>query len=218
MFIKLIIFDLDGTLADSLPDLTDATNSMLAHFNRPALALEQVRKLVGQGAERLVERALPGAAKEVLEQGLQVFLGYNDAHLADKTRLYPGVANTLDRLSTAGRKLAVLSNKNVALCRKLLKLLAIDEFFAAVLGADSLPYRKPSPEPVCKLLRDFGVTAGETVLVGDSSNDIVAGNGAGVVTVGCGYGYGQAEELIAAGYRVAAFSELLLLPPFRMVA
>lgn len=217
MSIKLIIFDLDGTLADSLPDLTDATNFMLAQFDRPALTAEQVRKMVGQGAANLVEKAMPGAAKEELEQGLQVFLSYNDAHIAEKTVLYPGVAQTLDRLSAAGRELAVLSNKNVALCRKLLKLLAIEEYFTAVLGADSLPYRKPSPEPVRKLLRDFGVTAGETVLVGDSSNDVAAGNGAGVVTVGCGYGYGEAEELVAAGYRVGAFSELLMLPPFRTV-
>jgi phosphoglycolate phosphatase len=213
--IKLIIFDLDGTLADSLHDLTDATNYMRAHFSRPALATEQVRNLVGQGAARLVERALPGAADEELEQGLQIFLNYNDAHIADKTRLYPGVAETLDRLSVAGRELAVLSNKNVAHCRKLLKLLAIDKYFAAVLGADSLPYRKPSPEPVRKLLLDFGVTNLETVLVGDSINDVAAGSGAGVVTVGCGYGYGDAEELLAADYRVGSFSELLILPPFK---
>jgi phosphoglycolate phosphatase len=217
MFIKLIIFDLDGTLADSLPDLTDAINFMLAQFDRPALTAEQVRKMVGQGAANLVERAMPGAAKDELEQGLQVFLSYNDAHIAEKTVLYPGVAHTLDRLSAAGRELAVLSNKNVALCRKLLKHLAIDEYFAAVLGADSLPFRKPAPEPVRKLLRDFGVAAGEAVLVGDSSNDVDAGNAAGVVTVGCSYGYGDAEELVAAGYRVGAFSELLSLPPFRTV-
>ena len=155
MPIKLIIFDLDGTLADSLPDLADATNFMLARFGRPALDLDQVRRLVGQGARRLVERALAGASEGEIEEGLAVFLAYNDAHIADKTVLYPGVPETLARLRGAGFHLAVLSNKNEALCRKLLDLFGIGHFFGAVLGADSLPYRKPSPEPVLTLLRDY---------------------------------------------------------------
>lgn len=215
--IKLIIFDLDGTLTDSLPDLTDATNHMLARFSRPGLALGEVRELVGQGARRLVERAMPDAAGEEIEAALQVFLDYNDLHIADKTRLYSGVRETLDRLCADGRRMAVVSNKNVALCRKLLELLGIAGYFAEVLGADSLPCRKPSPEPVLKLLRDFGVEARQAVMVGDSINDVAAGKGAGVITVGCGYGYGGAGELADADYRVETFPELLTLPLFRGV-
>lgn len=213
--IKLIIFDLDGTLTDSLPDLTDATNYMLARFNRPELTMAEVRKLVGQGARRLVERAMPGAAEEEIESALQVFLDYNDTHIADKTRLYPGVKETLDCLRAEGRLMAVISNKNVVLCRKLLDLLGAGGYFAAVLGADSLPYRKPSPEPVLKVLRDFGVAPWEAVMVGDSINDMAAGKGAGVMTVGCEYGYGDNCELAEADYRVETFPELLALPPFK---
>lgn len=213
--IKLIIFDLDGTLTDSLPDLTDATNDMLVRFGRPLLTIGEVRKLVGQGARNLVERAMPGATEGEIAGGLKVFLDYNDAHIADKTRLYPGVKETLDRLRADGRQMAVISNKNVALCRKLLALLGIGEYFAEVLGADSLPFRKPSPEPVLKLLRDFCVETREAVLVGDSINDVAAGNGAGVTTVGCGYGYGNDDELADAAYRVEAFPELLELPLFK---
>ena len=210
--LKLIIFDLDGTLTDSLADLTAATNRMRCRFGRAELSPEQVRQLVGQGSRNLVERALPGASAEEIEQGLGVFLAYNDAHIADKTRLYPGVAETLAALQGRGKQLAVISNKNVALCRKLLAVLRADGYFAAILGADSLPFRKPSPEPVMKLLADFGVSPQQAMMVGDSINDIAAGHGAGVVTVGCSYGYGDAIELSGADYRIDTFAGLLELP------
>ena len=214
--IKLIIFDLDGTLADSLPDLADATNFMLAQLGRPALERDQVRRLVGQGARRLVERALAGASEGEIEEGLAVFLDYNDAHIADKTSLYPGVPETLMLLRDASFQLAVLSNKNEALCRKLLHLFGIGHYFRAVLGADSLPYRKPSPEPVIALLRDFSLHPLDAAMVGDSINDVAAGKGAGVVTVGCDFGYGDAEELAGADYHVGSFPALTDLPPFRL--
>jgi phosphoglycolate phosphatase len=210
--IKLLIFDLDGTLIDSLPDLVDATNDMRGSFGLAPLNAEQVRRLVGQGARSLVERALPGAAPGELAEGLQRFLGYNLAHIADKTRPYPGVVETLQALKVLGYALSVLSNKNVALCREVLSRLGIDEYFQTVLGADSLPFKKPSPEPVLAMLREFGVTARECVLVGDSINDVAAGQGAGVLTVGCSYGYGDHTELLGADYRVGDFPSLLNLP------
>jgi phosphoglycolate phosphatase len=210
--IKLIIFDLDGTLVDSLADLTDTTNNMLARFSRPALAQEQVRKLVGQGARNLVERAMTGASSDEIEDALGIFLAYNDAHIADKTQLYSGVKDTLEMLHAGQREMAVISNKNVALCRKLLAVLGIDGYFGAVLGADSLPFRKPSPEPLLKLIRDFGVSAAETAMVGDSINDIAAGSGAAVVTIGCTYGYGDISELAEAEFLIDRFADLAELP------
>lgn len=213
--IKLIIFDLDGTLVDSLGDLTDATNLMLATFYRPQLSPAEVRKLVGQGARRLVERALQGVSMEEVERGLQLFLVYNDAHIADKTRLYPGVEETLGLLKTQRRQMAVISNKSVALCRKLLSVLGVDNYFETIIGADSLPFRKPSPEPVLKLLRDFGIAAEKSAIIGDSINDIAAGKGAGIMTVGCSYGYGDATEIAMADYRIDNFGDLLQLPLFQ---
>ncbi len=212
--IKLIIFDLDGTLVDSLGDLTDATNYMLRRFGRQELASREVRLLVGQGAKRLVERAMPGAAPDEVEQGIRFFLEYNEAHIADRTRLYPGVVENLPRLG-AGRVLTVVSNKQSTHCRKLLDILGIAGHFASVMGADSCPQRKPSPEPLLKLMADYGMHAADTVIVGDSSNDIIAGREAGVVTVGCTYGYGDLSELVDADYRVGNFKELLDLPPFK---
>jgi phosphoglycolate phosphatase len=212
--IKLIIFDLDGTLVDSLDDLTDATNYMLKGFGRGELTRREVRLLVGQGATRLVERAMPGASSDEVEEGVRLFLTYNDLHIADRTRLYPGVKETLAILGE-GRVLSVISNKYAAHCRKLLAVLGVAGHFGAVLGADSLPFRKPSPEPVLKLLADLEMSAAETAIVGDSSNDIIAGKGAGVVTIGCTYGYGDLEELAGADYRIDRFAELLEHPLFR---
>ena len=212
MSIELIIFDLDGTICDSLADLTDATNNMLRHFNRPELSAAEVRELVGQGARKLVERALPGASAEDLEAGLGIFIAYNEAHIADKTRLYPGVRETLARLKNRGTLLAVVSNKNVALCCKLLAVCGIEEDFVAILGADSLPFRKPSPEPLLKLMKDLAVTPSQTLMVGDSINDIVAGKGAAVTTVGCVYGYGDEYELVDADFLIESFAGILTLP------
>jgi phosphoglycolate phosphatase len=210
--IRLLIFDLDGTLIDSLPDLTDATNLIRARYGLPRIGISDVRKLVGRGARNLVERALPGVSDVEVDQALEVFLEYNLAHIADKTRPYPGVPETLRELSLLGIPMVVLSNKNVALCREVLGRLGLERHFADVFGADSFPCRKPSPEPVLAVLKGFGIPAAECVMVGDSVNDIAAGGGAGVWTVGCSYGYGDLSELDQAHYRVSDFPSLLELP------
>jgi phosphoglycolate phosphatase len=212
--IKLVIFDLDGTLINSLEDLTDATNHMLSEMGREKLSGNDVKKLVGQGARRLVERALPDVSSPDIERALNIFLVYNDSHIVDKTRLYQGVKETLALLRDKGYQLAVISNKNEALCQKVMQTLGIKCFFAAVIGADSMPFRKPSPEPVLMLLRDFGVTAAESVIIGDSINDVAAGKAAGVITVGCKYGYGELTELLDSDFLVASFTEILDLPIF----
>ncbi|UFS68989.1 HAD-IIIA family hydrolase [Geomonas sp. RF6] len=215
--IKLIIFDLDGTLIHSLPDLIDATNTVRAHFSLPELDAEAVRKLVGQGARSLVQRALPGFPNEAIEEGLSIYIKYNAEHIADKTRLYPGVSETLEQLDQMGVQQAVVSNKNVALCHQVLKQFGVDQYFSAVLGADSLAARKPSPEPVLTLLRHFDVSARQSAIVGDSINDIAAGNGAGIITIGCSYGYGDLSELESAEYVVRDFPAILNLPALKVV-
>ena len=206
---KLVILDLDGTLIDSLADLTDATNRMRQAFNLPSLTLLDVRKLVGEGARRLVERALPGLPQEEIEQGLEIFLRYNYEHIADRTVPYPGVRETLRILGHRGYVLTVVSNKSASHCREILRLLDLDRFFTAVLGADSVAERKPSPEPLLHLMRELGYSAEETVMVGDSINDVKAGRAAGVSTIGCEYGYGPREELEMADCVVSSFPDVL---------
>jgi len=212
--IDLIIFDLDGTLIDSLADLADATNHMLTSLGRKAASLEQVRGYVGQGARRLVERAMPDAVAEEIEIGLSVFLAYNEEHIVDKTRLYPGAEETLSILRDSGKTLAVVSNKNVALCRKVLNTLKADGFFQCIIGADSLRERKPSPEPLRKVMGDLGFIPERTAMVGDSINDIAAGKAAGILTIGCSFGYGDRSEIAGADYIIETPSALLKLPLF----
>ncbi|MEA5112826.1 MAG: HAD-IIIA family hydrolase [Geobacteraceae bacterium] len=213
--IQLIIFDLDGTLIDSLDDLAAATNHMLTSLGRKPVGLDQVRGYVGQGARRLVERAMPAATGEEIEIGINLFVTYNEAHIVDRTRLYLGAMETLSALRDRGMTMAVVSNKNVALCRKVLSTLDADGFFATVIGADSVALRKPSPEPLLMVLRQLGVTADRALMVGDSINDIAAGNAAGIATVGCTFGYGDLAELENATWRIDSVPELLQLPVLR---
>lgn len=208
----LFIFDLDGTLIDSLDDLTASVNVMRKEFELPSLERQAIRGMVGQGARNLVERALPGRSRQEIDKGLAIFLDHNEAHLFDRTRLYPGVVETLAMLRGQGHTLALLSNKNEGLCRKLLKHFGIAEQFAAVMGGDSMTCRKPSPEPVLRLMKVLARHPVETFMVGDSINDIAAGRDAGVRTVGCSFGYGEPSELTDATIIINSFSELLQMP------
>ena len=206
---RLMILDLDGTLIDSLDDLTEAANHARAAFGLPPLSAADVRKLIGQGARRLVERALPGLSPAEMERGLELFLRYNFEQIAVRTSFYPGVIETLERLADAGFILTVASNKSEVHCREVLRILGADRHLAAILGADSVAARKPSPEPIFHLMRQFGCGAAETVMVGDSINDVQAGKAAGVFTVGCDYGYGPCHELDEADRVISSFPELL---------
>lgn len=212
--IECVMFDLDGTLIDSLADLANATNYMLTSLGRPPATMEHVRGYVGQGARRLVERAMPGASPAEIQEGLVRFLAFNEEHIVQQTRLYPGAIEVLQKLRAAGITLAVVSNKNTVLCRKVLNILAAGEYFACVIGADTLVERKPSPVPLFKAMADCGSCAARSVIVGDSINDIAAGKAAGVTTVGCTFGYGDLSELADADYRVNSLPQLLQLPLF----
>ncbi len=208
--IKLIIFDLDGTLIDSLDDLTEAVNFMLASFDRPLRSKAEIRTMIGQGARNLVQLALgDDASAQLVDQALPLFLDYNMLHIADHTRLYPGVAELLPSLQQAGYQLALLSNKDEGHCRLLLQQLGLADYFAAILGADSLPERKPSPLPVLTIMERFSLTPAETLLVGDSSNDFISGKAAAVTTIGCCYGYGSEAELAEADFRVESALAIL---------
>jgi phosphoglycolate phosphatase len=192
--IKLLIFDLDGTLIDSRLDLIHSINATLRHFGRPELPGDVIANYVGDGAPMLVRRALGDPDDEsALRQALDFFLTYYRQHKLDYTHVYPGVTGALSaiRHSRNGqpRKMAVLSNKPVNPSRAIVEALDLGDFFTQVYGGNSFPTKKPDPLGVRTLLAETGSSSRETVMVGDSSNDVLTGRNAGLWTVGVTYGF-----------------------------
>jgi phosphoglycolate phosphatase len=209
MTIAAVLFDLDGTLVDSLHDLTDAVNQMLAGFGRPALNPSEVRQLVGKGARNLVQQALATYSAEDIESGLAAFTAFNTLHIADNSRLYPGALNLLQQLAAGGIRMAVISNKNEALSRLILKTLKVDKYFDVIAGGDTFAEMKPSPLPLVRVIDEFNCSPANVIMVGDSINDILAGKRAGIITIGCRWGYGNSEELSEAEFSANSCSDII---------
>jgi len=186
----LLIFDLDGTLIDSKLDLALAVNATRAHMGMPPLEVDQVSTYVGNGAPILIRRALGEQATEAeIEEALEFFLEYYRAHELDNTRLYPGVSQSLDRLYAAGKRLAVLTNKPVAMSRAIVEGLGVGARFFRVYGGNSFDFKKPHPIGVEALLAETGVGRARTLMIGDSSVDIQTARNAGVSSCGVTYGF-----------------------------
>ena len=208
MEFKAVYFDLDGTLVNSLDDLADATNHMLSGMNRPTLTKPAVRRLLGRGVRDLVAKALQSDSATEIESGVKLFIDFNIRHIADKSRLYPGVIETLDKLSDRGVRLAVISNKNEELSRLILKSLAVDHYFQNICGGDTFSEMKPSPLPLLRVSEMIGITPDQAVMVGDSINDILAGKTAGIKTIACTWGFGGQEGFINADYLAGSCPDL----------
>ncbi|MBL0225495.1 MAG: HAD-IIIA family hydrolase [Geobacteraceae bacterium] len=203
MTVSVLLFDLDGTLVDSLDDLTDAVNHMLEHFGRQRLEPARVRQLVGKGARNLVQRALDTTLPGEIDRGLALFSEFNAQHIADKSRLYPGARELLQQMTDNGIRMAVISNKEETLSRLILETLGVAGFFGIIAGGDTFTEMKPSPLPLLRVIEEFACSPAEAVMVGDSINDIQAGNRAGIATIGCRWGYGRSEELCSADFQAA---------------
>lgn len=186
---RLLVFDLDGTLVDSKEDLANAVNVALESFDLPPLPHRMIYSYVGDGATMLIQRALPPEKTGLLPEVLDRFLAYYRRHLLDTTRTYPGVVGAL-RKWTGIYRMAVLTNKGVAMTREILSGLSLDGYFFEVRGGDSFPTKKPDPEGLLHILRESGVEAREAIMIGDSRNDVQAGRAAGAVTCGVTYGLG----------------------------
>ena len=190
----LIIYDLDGTLVDSLDDIADSVNRTLARFGLPQLPPNEVRRYVGSGARHLIRALIPSTAS--FDEIFKFFLDDYDRHLLDKTTLYPGVAATLEHFSD--KRQAVISNKPTGLSVKILQGLKVDHFFSAIRGGDSGFPLKPDPAAILQLLEKFKIKADRALIVGDSPVDIEAGKKAGIKTCAVTYGLRDKAELIAA--------------------
>jgi phosphoglycolate phosphatase len=183
-----VAFDLDGTLVDTRADLAAATNHVLRSFDLATIVPTSVYALVGEGARRLVERALGPTRSHLVDEGVARFLAYYGEHLLDEARVYDGIVDVLDRLAAAGATLSVLTNKPEGMSRALLDGLGIGSRFRTIIGGDSLPTRKPDPTGL-SMLRELTATPVERMLlVGDSPIDVAtAANGH---TDFCGVGWG----------------------------
>jgi phosphoglycolate phosphatase len=201
--IRLVIFDLDGTLIDSRLDLVHSVNAALRHIGRPELAEDVIASYVGDGAPILIQRALGAEAADeaLVRRGLEFFLSYYREHKLDHTTVYPGIAQALSAIQGASngtpngsqngtrRKLAVLTNKPVNPSRAIVEALGMGQFFSQVYGGNSFATKKPDPEGARNLLEESGVKSEQAAIVGDSPVDVRTGRNAGLWTVGVTYGF-----------------------------
>ena len=200
---QLLIFDFDGTLIDSVPDLADATNAMLATLGKETYPISTIRNWVGNGSRMLVERALVGKI-EVLEGELtveaadhaeQVFFDAYKNISGSKTVAYPDVDSGLKKLKAAGFTLALVTNKPIRFVPKILQSFGWQDLFSEVLGGDSLPVKKPDPAPLLHVCEALNITPEQAVMIGDSRNDILAGQNANMDTLGLSYGYNYGQDI-----------------------
>ena len=200
---QLLIFDFDGTLIDSVPDLADATNAMLTTLGKETYPIETIRNWIGNGSRLLVERALVGKV-EVLENELtveeadhaeQVFFEAYKNLSGSKTVAYPDVDSGLKKLKDAGYTLALVTNKPIRFVPKILQSFGWQDLFSEVLGGDSLSTKKPDPAPLLHVCEALNVAPEQAVMIGDSRNDILAGQNANMDTLGLSYGYNYGQDI-----------------------
>ncbi len=199
---NVLLFDLDGTLVDSAPDLALAVNRMLADLNRAEFDEDTIRSWVGNGAKILTERALSGSTEvdetldtDFVADALSKFLRHYEACVCINSVLYDGVRDGLITLKQAGYRLVIITNKPEQFIQPILVGLALGDLFELLIGGDTYPLRKPHPEPLFGAMKKLAVTVEQCVMIGDSKNDILAAQAADMASVGLTYGYNYGEDI-----------------------
>jgi phosphoglycolate phosphatase len=208
----LIVFDLDGTLIDTAPDLVDTLNVILAREGLEPIPFEQARGMIGAGARRLLERglrrdagALPG---DIIERLYKDFLAYYAQHMADRSRAFPGLEPALDALAGAGHQFAVCTNKLESLSVELLKALNLAQRFTAICGQDTFGMQKPDPDILRRTIARAG-EIGNAIVVGDSMTDVATARAAGVPIIAVTFGYADRPPgAFGADALIASFADL----------
>jgi phosphoglycolate phosphatase len=194
----VVVFDLDGTLADTAPDLTASLNHALGELGRPPIPAEDVRHMVGHGVRALLHKGLAatgGVDEALVDRGVPIFIDYYHAHIADGSRPFDGVETALTELDARGVRLAICTNKLEGLAGQLVAALGWGDRFVTIVGGDTLPQRKPDPAPVHAAIARAG--GGRAAFVGDSISDTDAARAAGIPCVALTFGFSDrpAEEL-----------------------
>jgi phosphoglycolate phosphatase len=196
----MILIDVDGTLVDSVPDLTFCVDEMMKQLGREPWGEARVRNWVGNGVERLVERALTGELdgepdKAAYDTAYPIFLELYADNTSKRSRLYPGVREGLDYLTGAGYRLGCVTNKAERFTVPLLKDLGVYDDFRIVVSGDTLPYKKPHPAPLLHAAEFFKVAPEKSLMVGDSISDVKAARAAGFMIACVPYGYNHGDDI-----------------------
>lgn len=213
----MILIDVDGTLVDSVPDLAYCVDETMRALGRAAHGEAKVREWVGNGVERLVERALVGQLdgvpeRPLFDQALPVFMALYAENTSKRSLLYPGVREGLDELRAAGYRLGCVTNKAAAFTEPLLRDLGVYDDFAIVISGDTLAKKKPDPLPLLHAAEFFGVAPAQALMVGDSVSDVRAARAAGFQIVCMSYGYNHGLDIRSANPD-AVIDRLTQLPP-----
>lgn len=207
---ELIVFDLDGTLIDSSRDIAWSANETLRAMGYPEKDPDTIVDAIGWGVKTLLERLMPGEGPEGVRRARVKFLELYGGHLTVDTAPYPGVMDTVGHFKGLGKKMAVVTNKPEGLARRVIDELGLGAYFLMLIGGDTLPVRKPDPEPLLRVVRELCSDAASTVMVGDSPIDCETGHNAGIRTIAVSYGFRSSRELEDAGCHamVGSFPEL----------
>ena len=199
---KHLIFDLDGTLIDSVPDLAISLNNTMVDLNRDIFCLDMIRSWVGNGSDTLIKRALSGdviidenLSEELFNKAHKIFLEQYRLNICEQTILFDGVKNSLKILKNKGYTLSIVTNKPIVFVKPILDSFGIKELFTLYIGGDSLEVKKPNPKPLLYVCEKLGFHIEESVMIGDSKNDIIAASNCSMQSIAVSYGYNYDEDI-----------------------
>ena len=196
--VDTVIFDFDGVLVDTGEDIAGAANYVLRRFNLEELPVATIVSFIGGGVEPLIRKCLGDNADDLFPEALPLFKQRYLEYPCEKTVLYPGVPQVLAHYHSAGKKMAIATNKAESITQRIVDCLKLTPYFQIIAGPDSVAHRKPDPEIINLITTELNVSPAKTVMVGDSKSDILAGKAAGTITCGVTYGFGNSADIRSA--------------------